>query len=200
MLIGIQGKMGAGKTWFQTILAQYLHEKHGVPLLATYDFKKTDYARLTDAKQLFSFESGVIAWDEIWISLDARLWTDNVFVTRFINQTRKKKIILLYTTQHIRQVEMRVRNGTDVLIHCEKKGSFHQFTFVDWQYQTIGRRLIVPKRDMTRYFDLYDTYEVLEPITMGKPQGKGKSGQNWTTQKKYRTDKKGKILDDVDEF
>lgn len=165
MLIGVQGKMGAGKTLTMSILCKSLAQTNHVPLFANYGLQGSE--RIKSIQDLWKLDNAVLAWDEIWLSLDARLWTDNVFVTRFINQTRKKKLILMYTTQHIRQVEMRVRNGTDILINAEKRREGHRITFIDWQYQTIGRQMIIPHADARQFWGIYDTYEVLEPLAKG---------------------------------
>ena len=164
MLVGIMGKMGTGKTLTQTILSNYLHIKTKVPIYANYTLKKVPYTHITSLKELWNINNGIVCLDEIWLSMDSRMWKDNVQVTRFINQTRKKKITLFFTTQHIKQVEMRVRNATDILIYCEHKPEGHWLYFIDYQYGEIGRKYLLTNRE--RFFDLYDTFEVLSPMKM----------------------------------
>jgi len=106
------GKMGSGKTLSQSILGTYLSEMTGVPLYANYGLKGA--GRINKLSELWDINNAVVCLDEIWLTMDARLWKDNVALTRFINQTRKKKLTLFFTTQHIKQVELRVRNATDV--------------------------------------------------------------------------------------
>jgi len=170
MLIGIMGKMGAGKTLSASILASYLSRATGAPLSANYDLiGATPIESLDDVQEK---ESGILVFDEVWLSADARAWKDNVKLSHWINQTRKKKMIVFYTTQHIRQVEMRMRNGTDVLIYCEKTPEGHWLTFIDWQYRTIGRRYLIPHDVAKRFYPLYNTYEVLKPLSWGKTKKK----------------------------
>jgi hypothetical protein len=170
MLIGVMGKMGAGKTLSCSILASFLHARTGAPLSANYGLRGSDpIESLDDVEEK---EGGIMVFDEVWLSADARAWKDNVKLTHWVNQTRKKKMIVFYTTQHIRQVEMRMRNGTDVLIYVEKKPEGHWLTFIDFQYKTIGRRYLIPHEVAKNFYGLYDTYEVLKPLTWGKKKGK----------------------------
>ena len=160
MLIGIMGKMGAGKTLSASILASYLSRATGAPLYANYALRGA--TRMKTMQDIFGLNSAILVFDEMWLTMDSRQWKDNVFLTRWINQTRKKKMIVFYTTQHIRQIEMRARNATDILIYCENTGDGHWLQFIDWQYRELGRKYLLqhPKR----FYPLYDTFEVLEPL------------------------------------
>jgi len=173
MLVGIMGKMGSGKTLSMSILASYLARLTKTPLAANYHLKGAD--KVESLMDVTKRQSEIFCFDEIWLSMDSRLWKDNVRLTRWVNQTRKKKMIVFYTTQHIRQVEMRMRNATDVLIYCDKTPEGHWLTFVDWQYKTIGRRYLIPHSSAKRFYGLYNTYEVLEPLTWEK--GKNYDGE-----------------------
>lgn len=162
MLVGIMGKMGAGKTLIQSILANYLYHQTGAKIYANYGLKNSIH--IDKMSQVWKAENGIICIDEAWLSMDARLWKDNVKITQWINQTRKKKLLVFYTTQHIRQIELRMRTGTDILIYCEKKPAGHWISFIDWQYGELGRRFLIDKPE--RYYNLYDTFEVVSPIKM----------------------------------
>lgn len=166
MLCGVMGKMGAGKTRFMTIMGVYLHKMTKAPIYANYSLFGVDFKRISSLKELWDINNGIVLLDEIWLSMDARMWKDNVAVTRFINQTRKKKITLFFTTQHIKQVEMRTRNGTDVLVYCENGNTV---TFIDYQYMEIGRKFVFDNPNVFNH--LYDTFETLQPMDMGTPLG-----------------------------
>lgn len=187
MLVGIMGKMGTGKTLSQTILLSYLHHVTGVPLAANYKINLKKASVVTNLMEIEKKTSEVFGFDEIWLSADARMWADNVKLTQWVNQTRKKKMIVFYTTQHIRQVEMRIRNATDVLIVCEKDAQGHWLTFIDYQYKTIGRRYLIPHEVARKFYPLYDTYEVLKPLTWGNDWVKQQNRENYGT---YSTRKK----------
>lgn len=169
MLIGFQGNMGAGKTLSQSIFAEYLSKMTGAPLYANYSLQES--IPVTKMSQLWDLDFAILCIDEIWINMDARLWKDNVTLTRFINQSRKKRLIVLYTTQHIRQVEMRVRNATDILILCEKKNGGHWLNFVDWQNKQLLRSYFIAQETAEKFYSIYDTYELVFPITMDSNPG-----------------------------
>lgn len=161
MLVGIMGKMGTGKTLSMSILASYLARATKAPLYANYGLEGAE--TIESLNELDKLEGGILCLDELWLSMDSRMWKDNVRVSHWVNQTRKKRVIVFYTTQHIRQMEMRVRNATDILIVCEKKGQEHHLTFLDYQYRAIGKRFVIG--DARRFYSLYDTFEVLKPLS-----------------------------------
>lgn len=171
MLIGIMGKMGAGKTLSMTILSEYLHRVTKTPLWANYTLKLHPNSMIESLNETVDKNSAILNFDEIWLSADARVWKDNVKLSQWVNQTRKKKMIVFYTTQHIRQVEMRIRNATDILIYCEKTPQGHWLQFVDWQYRQLGRRYLIPYSVTKKFHNLYDTYEVLKPLQWSKRSG-----------------------------
>jgi len=167
------GKMGSGKTLTMSILAGYLARQTGAPLHSNYALKyPREAGGLTGALKIESWgdiwemENGIFCFDEMWLTMDARMWKDNVQHSQWINQTRKKKMIVFYTTQHIRQIEMRARNATDVLIYCEKSAAGHWLQFIDWQYRELGRRYLLERP--SRFYDLYDTFEVLKALKPAK--------------------------------
>ena len=163
MLVGIMGKMGSGKTLAMTTLAAFIHQHTKAPIFANYKLK-IPYTPIDNIGQLWKAENGIFLFDEIWLSMDSRSWAYNVKMTHWVNQTRKKKLLVMYTTQHISQVEMRARNATDILIYTEKKPAGHCLTFIDWQYQQLGRRYMLDKPE--RFYNLYDTFEVVKPVSM----------------------------------
>lgn len=170
MLIGVMGKMGAGKTLSVSVLASFLHQATGAELHANYVLR--DALPIESLNDVVEKKKSILVFDEIWLSADSRAWADNVRLTQWVNQTRKKQMIVFYTTQHIRQVEMRIRNGTDVLIYVEKTPEGHWLTFIDWQYKTIGRRYLIPHETAREFYGLYDTYEVLKPLTWTGKEGR----------------------------
>lgn len=155
------GKMGSGKTLSMTIIATYLARQLGAPLFSNYSLINSGPIR--NLKDLWQIENGIICLDEVWLTMDSRLWKDNVNLTRWVNQTRKKKVVVFYTTQHIRQVELRMRQATDILIYCEKKPAGHWLNFVDYQYNNLMRRFLIA--DPRPFYSLYNTFEVVNPIS-----------------------------------
>jgi len=162
MLIGITGKMGSGKTLSMTILATFLSRKLKVPLFSNYEMKNS--IPLASLNDLWKAERAIMAADELHISMDSRGWKDNIKLSHFITQTRKKNLIFLYTTQNIGQVDLRVRQNTDIVIYCEKKPSGHWLQFIDWGYKTIGRKYLIKKEEAKKFYNLYDTLKVVSAL------------------------------------
>lgn len=172
------GKMGAGKTLSMTILSSYLARATGAPLYANYGLKNSE--KVESLNEAVEKDKAILNLDEIWLSADSRAWKDNVRLTQWVNQTRKKQMIVFYTTQHIRQVEMRIRNGTDILIYCEKKPDGIWLNFIDWQYKKLGKRFLI--ENPSRFYPLYDTYEVLKPLNWDSKK-KGYSNNSYGAQR-----------------
>lgn len=160
MLVGIMGKMGSGKTLSMSIIASYLSRVTEAPLYANYTLKGAE--PVESMNDVMKVNGAIFCFDEMWLTMDARMWKDNVRLTHWVNQTRKKKMIVFYTTQHIRQIELRARNATDILIVAEKKKEGHWLTFIDYQYKEIGKRFLIDSPD--RFYSLYNTFEVLKPL------------------------------------
>jgi len=162
MLVGIQGTLGAGKTVTMVMLMQYLHHEINAQLHANN--KMQNSKRISTTRDLWEMENGVFGFDEIWVSLDSRSSKANVVLSHWVNQSRKKKLVVFYTTQHIRQVDLRVRNATDILICVEKKPDGIKLLFIDWQYRRILRQYFIPDSVKRKFYPMYDTYEVIQPI------------------------------------
>ena len=117
-------------------------------------------------EDLIKIKDGIICFDEIWTSMDSRLVKDNVFLTRWVNQTRKKNIIVLYTTQHFGQLDIRARRATDLLIYCQKyaKQGFFRYTFIDTFTGQMLRSVKAYFKDISKFYGVYDTFEVIKAL------------------------------------
>ena len=94
--------------------------------------------------------------------MDSRLWSDNVILSHWINQCRKKGLIVLYSTQHMSQIDLRVRRATDIQVVCEEKYGEILLTFVDYLYERVLRKFIIDTP--SRFYSLYDSFAVLVPL------------------------------------
>ena len=120
-IMGIVGNMGCGKTLFASAIAERL--KNYYTIMANYDLKCRDFDITPENVASLMFETRTIEGkklviiDEFHIFSDSRLSSSNhnILMSYFITQTRKQNIQLLYTTQQFGQVDIRVRDNTDVL-------------------------------------------------------------------------------------
>jgi len=159
MLVGFQGRLGHGKTLSMSAIAVLAAKALKTQLYANY--------ALIGARRFWMLEqlwatSGVVCIDEAWLSFDSRDAKKNIAITRWVNQSRKKKVVMMYTTQHIRQVDNRVRDATDYLMHCVRKNGEIRILMIDWQYREIVANFAL--KEPKRYYALYDTFETVEPL------------------------------------
>ena len=163
------GKMGAGKSLGATALAVALADGTGRPLYANYHIRHPQAHYIASTRELFAVESGILVLDEAHLFLDSRQWKDRgvIKLTHWATKIRKKNLICFLISQHIRQVDVRLRNLLDVLIVAERLDQLNfKFTFIDYQYRKLGRSIFL--HGDKQYFELYDTFETLKPLTAGE--------------------------------
>lgn len=104
--------------------------------------------------------------DEGYTWLESR--TSGFFLNRYLSyivlQSRKRTIDIIVTAQIYSSVDVRFRNQTDVLVKCERVGDdfYYDFMRID-NYST--SKFILPYQEAKKYFNLYDTYQIVEPHT-----------------------------------
>lgn len=158
--------MGQGKTLSMSVFATLIAKQSGAKLYARYKLENSEF--VNDANQIWKMENSIFLWDEMWIDMDSREWKKNVDLTRFILQSRKKSVIIMYTAQHYSQVEKRVRKATDILCFCEKTKIIQEqrteikLTMVDGHTGTIYK--IIKIKNIEPFFSLYNTYEVVKKL------------------------------------
>jgi len=176
MMIGFIGRMGQGKTLSMTVLGCYLAHKTGSNIVSRHHINIAGASQIKEVKDIWATGRTVLMWDEIWIDVDSRDYKNNIDLSRFAMFTRKKEIIMMYSAQHFSQVEMRIRNATDLLISCEKiirrdrrtgkKRKSHRLTIIDGHTQKIYKTLTISHPE--KFYRLYDTNEIIEPLKGGK--------------------------------
>jgi hypothetical protein len=117
MIIGVEGKLGSGKTLVASWLASVEHER-GRTVWANYALHCA--VRLRSWSEVVQLHEGVVVLDEVHVEVDSRMSWSNIELASFFLQTRKEDLDLLYVSQAFHQVEKRLRDITDLLIRCEK--------------------------------------------------------------------------------
>lgn len=157
--------MGSGKTLFMSILCQWFKDRLNVPIYANYPLKNS--IPIKSVKDLWAIQSGVVALDEFWIDMESRQSEYNINLSRWINQTRKKNLLVLYTTQAMSQIDKRVRNANHLLIFCEyfnRKEPFFRYSFITGMSGTILKSFAIKQSSAREFFDIYDTFAVVFPL------------------------------------
>lgn len=123
MIVLFQGRKGSGKTLSMTFWG-LVYKKAGWKLMSNYALKGIErfdkdflYKLNTDS----SIKNIVLLVDELPLYFDARLWKGKKAIgfSQFIQQIRKRNIIILGTAQFIGLVELRIRQNSDVLVKCK---------------------------------------------------------------------------------
>lgn len=164
MLIGLVGNMGSGKTLGMTILAYRLHTQKGVPVYANYHTTFSIPVKSWD--EVYKIDNGLLLLDEAHVPFDSRAFADDHGRTHFILQTRKKGLTCMFTTQHISQVDKRIRNVCDVLGMCKKLGETLKIQMFDYQYDRPTKLITI--KQVSRYYPLYNTNELVYNFTKSK--------------------------------
>lgn len=157
-IIAYIGDKGSGKTLSMVInLYNNYHKKDKTiysNMLFNFDnayvLDKSFYENFKNSN--YSLMSCAVVIDEAHVFVDSRkaMTPRNIMFSKFITQSRKRDVDLLYTTQDVSyerfmfsgQVELRLRKLTDVVIMCKT------ITYIDGKYPVINHEpLINPKKD-----------------------------------------------------
>ncbi len=132
-----KGARGSGKTLTMTADA-YTYWKNGWRVLANYD---TSFAEPISNEEILlldkesNVENCVLCLDELQIFFDSRssMAKQNQKFSNFVQQIRKRNIILLCTTQFVGTVDLRLRQHIDIMAYPKfhKEYPSCEVTYVD---------------------------------------------------------------------
>jgi len=174
MIIGYIGTRGRGKT-LSCVREAYEHQLKGYTIYSNVKLNRKlfpNYVEL-DGKMLVDFvqeqeqfNKAFFILDEVHVYLDSRsgMSKRNVIISYFILQTRKRNVRLGYTTQFIDQVDKRLRQPTEVFVHCQNYNNgkaVFQSNIVE--HRETGRSWLDNFR-ANDYFDYYDTDYIINPF------------------------------------
>lgn len=193
MIIGFIGSRGSGKTLSMTIEA-YKKYKQGYKIYSNYhlNFPYTPYTvddLLAFAESGMYFGNTTFLIDEIHIYFDARCSgkARNRIFSYFVNQSSKNDIDIYYTSQFSRQVEIRIRLNTEIVVESVAKCLLYKTKYSkptilenyrpkpnDYFCKTYVTNKIIKFSDSgldkitkriylgNKYFKLYDTKQVVK--------------------------------------
>lgn len=169
MIAGFIGKMGSGKT-LSMVRETLKYYAEGNKIYSNFHlnipYEKLDFDTLFKmAEAQTPLNDVVILLDEVHILLDSRssMKKENKVVSFWLNQTRKMGVKLYYTTQHLHQIDKRLRSGTDFFIFCEgikylKKAKEY---FICINNVTDGDNTRTERFIGNKFFKYYDTNEII---------------------------------------
>lgn len=116
-------------------------------------------------KELLSVYNTIIVWDEMHVDIDARNFKsrDQMLLTHFFNQLRKRGNHLLFTTQRDRQIDIRIRLQVDKRWEMRHPPGSNSFYFTKFDTQSDIPKVLKRGRFKGRpFFKYYDTYELVK--------------------------------------
>lgn len=162
MLILVIGARGSGKTLFTTFIAC----KSKREIYANYRIFLKNYKPL-EIIDLLELPNDIdVIIDEGYTWLESRVSGShlNRYLSYIVFQIRKRLIDVYVTAQMFSSIDVRFREQADIIVKCERVGDdfVYDILWVD-TFQT--RKFMLSYEDAKKYFDKYDTFEIIEPYT-----------------------------------
>jgi len=160
--------MGGGKTLSMMGYALLLAAQTDQDVHANFhlNVERTHYYERW--RELENVENAIVLFDELDKTADARMWKskEQIYFTHLFTQFRKKGVTFMYSSQRVRQVEVRVRENSDYVCECAKIYTKNLIINQWWDTQR-GQELPIKKRrlvntDPSRLYDFYDSFEVVK--------------------------------------
>lgn len=168
-----QGPLGSGKTFMMSIMAHHFRAKvrdngGDIALFSNYKLKESNSMdHYTDWYEVAKRQGSICAWDEAHMAFDSRRWGKfgSIIATEVMMYTRKMQSVQMYASPNIGNVDSRIRQIVEVLVHCRRIGKKgFQYTFYDFQTQEFLHRQFLPMHRARRYMqlNLYDTHQMVK--------------------------------------
>jgi hypothetical protein len=166
MILGFIGELGAGKTLNAVLWSQYLKKLSGDKLDIYANFHIFNAKRFRSVDELLNISNAIIVYDEIHTDINSRIWWKNNEIINYFLQLRKRNNFLIFTTQNIKQVDVRLRNITNFLFYCLKRGYKIKVYIFDFQNNILKNHYYLDLRELKEmnFFKLYNTFEIVKPL------------------------------------
>lgn len=172
MLVGIFGNLGSAKTLTLTMLSWlYKHRKKAF-VASNYNNECADL--VLSAEELLmqiselgkGYDQKALFLDELGRILTATDWyTDiNTILGKIFTESRKRGFDIIYTSQSAMMVDRNVRRITDIVLLPSYNEKSTKVVVETYEMKGL---FWIPQDDLkftgSKYFDLFDTNEVIEP-------------------------------------
>jgi hypothetical protein len=168
-----KGRRGCGKTLTMVKDALNFYNK-GWEIYSNFDiaipYKKLENEHIININENTKIKDCVLLIDEIQTIIDSRrsMRKENLNFSYFVQQIRKRNIILLCTTQFTKTTDIRLREHTDIVV---KPKIYREYPIVEATYYDItseeelnyiDERIII--YNPQAIFNLYDTNEIKQSV------------------------------------
>lgn len=186
MLIILEGGLGTGKTimMLRYLLRDY-NNKHDIYAnfgIKNIKYNKIDISELLEyEKENIDFTNATIGIDEITVFVDCRtsISRSNRIFSYFILQSRKRNVNVYCTTQSCSMLDKRLLQHAHIIIMCDfayktfvndndeietiRLKNWRKYTIIDFrQPRKIKKTSFI--MDISKYYDFYDTNEIIKPL------------------------------------
>lgn len=172
MIIIYLGRRGAGKT-LSMVKDAYIYYMEGRRVISNMEgisfaeFKSNDEIKAIDKNS--DIDNCVLLIDELQIFFDSRrsMTKGNINFSNFVQQIRKRGVIILGTTQFSNSIDRRLRDHTDIICYptFHKKYNVCELTYMDMtSIQDVG----IEEYDTVKTFynaqDIFNLYNTNEMV------------------------------------
>lgn len=187
--IAIMGGLGAGKTFFTSLLAHYIKEQSAMAgvnlsLFSNYDLK--DSYTMTDYRDWYKVaeqDTSIICWDEAHRVFNSRNWNSfaNGIVTDVAMYTRKLRSIQIYASPNVQNIDSRIRDIIEIVVIMRRDNAGFHLYFKDYQSGELLRKAFIPEFKAKKIYklNLYDTYSFVRGFPL--PKDERQAREFWET-------------------
>jgi len=181
LVVGIKGLKGSGKTAMLTLLLyfewKYLKKKVYTNYQVFFPHESLDIDKLIKLDK--ELTNAVIGISELHMICDSRRSgrKQNIKFSYFVTQSRHRSVNLYYDTQFERQIDIRIRENTDINLICENlfidsdgDGINDMFRVIFQDKRTLPPLIFEKIIYLFPVFGFYNTDYIVNPFTMKEIQ------------------------------
>jgi len=177
MIVGIYGRLGSGKTALMVYLIKHYYDA-GYTIYTNLENIKIPVKRFEPLDFYIKRDKAgktLVAIDELYLWADCRRSSSwqNLILSYLILQSRKFKFDFIYTEQLKHLADLRIVEFTDVWIKVKKVDDRYSLLYVVDEENSINKILF----DRSQVYNLYDTYEIVMPLSYSAKEIRGRLKQ-----------------------